>query len=69
VLHFGGVDIMAKKKIQRDAESGNEILNYIQKLKNDFIEGCQKCSQSKKLPKRKEKSTRMTNRKLRSKIE
>jgi hypothetical protein len=39
VSHFDGVDPMEKIKIQQDAESGNEILTYMQKVgKNDFYQ-------------------------------
>jgi len=39
VSHFGGVNPMAERKIQQDAESGNEILTYMQKVgKNDFYQ-------------------------------
>jgi hypothetical protein len=37
--HFGGIDPMEKRKRQRDAESGGEILTYMQKVgKNDFYQ-------------------------------
>jgi hypothetical protein len=62
---------MEKRKIQRDAESGNEILTYMQKVgKNDFYQRIPKnVTHPKKLPNRKKKSTETTNRKLRSEIE
>jgi hypothetical protein len=54
--HFGGVDSMEKKKIQRDANSGNEILTYIQNLeKMTFTKGYQKSDPSQKFTKPKEK--------------
>jgi hypothetical protein len=56
-----------KEEKKQDAESGNEILTYMQKVgKNDFYQRIPKSDPSKKLPNQKEKSTRTSNKKLRN---
>jgi hypothetical protein len=61
---------MEKRKRQRDAESGDEILTYMQKVgKNDFYQRIPKSDPSpQKLPNQKEKSTGTSNKKLRNGI-
>jgi hypothetical protein len=47
---------MEKRKIQRDAESGGEILTYMQKVgKNDFYQRIPKVTHPQKVTKPKEK--------------
>jgi hypothetical protein len=68
--HFSGVDPIEKRKIQRDAESGDKILTYMQKVeKNGFYQRVPKSDTSaKKSPNQKENSTEMSNKKLRNGI-